>query len=247
MRILGIIPARYASTRFPGKPLVMIDGKAMIRRVYEQAKKSSMLSGTIIATDHPAIFNHAETFGGRVMMTSEAHRTGTERCWEVTAALAASGEVFDAVINIQGDEPFIDPRQIDQVAMLLQQGAPVATLIRKISDPGDLDDANVVKVVTQTDGRALYFSRSAVPCVRDREKKDWITATDFYRHIGIYGYQAQVLAGLVRLQPSRLEQAESLEQLRWLEQGIAIHTHVTEYESVGIDVPADLLKITNKT
>ncbi|MEI7662371.1 MAG: 3-deoxy-manno-octulosonate cytidylyltransferase [Bacteroidota bacterium] len=246
MTILGIIPARYASTRFPGKPLVLIDGKTMIRRVYEQATLCSCLDRVVVATDHEKIVRHVASFGGNVMMTGEHHRSGTERCMEVVEKLKETGETFDYVINIQGDEPFIDPAQITQLAGCFSRpGTLLATLIRKITKPEELVSPNVVKVVTDSQGSALFFSRSVIPFTRGAEMKNWLSATSYYKHIGIYGYSAPVLKTIVDLPPSPLEIAESLEQLRWLENGFKIQTQVTDYESVAIDTPDDLLKITN--
>ncbi len=247
MNILGIIPARYTSTRFPGKPLVVIEGKSMIRRVYEQAVKCSSLSRVIVATDHEAIFNHVTGFGGNVMMTGEHHRTGTERCCEVAGKLRESGDTFDYIVNIQGDEPFIDPAQIEELAGCFSiAGTCLATLIRKITSVEELSSPNVVKAVTDLDGSALFFSRSPIPFARGFKPEDWLSATTYYRHVGIYGYRSTVLEEIVDLPPSPLELAESLEQMRWLEHGYKIQTQVTEYESFAVDVPSDLLKITNR-
>jgi 3-deoxy-manno-octulosonate cytidylyltransferase (CMP-KDO synthetase) len=248
MRILGVIPARYSSTRFPGKPLVIIEGKTMIQRVYEQAKKCHLLETVYVATDNQAIFNHVADFGGKVMMTAAHHRSGTERCQEVVSLLAIDGSSFDAVVNIQGDEPFIDPAQVGQVAECFTEGnADIATLIKRILSVEVLNDPNVVKVVVGANGNALYFSRSAIPFTRGEKQLDWLSKTTYYRHIGIYGYSIRALAKIVMLPPSALETAESLEQLRWLENGLTISTKPTDYESIGIDTPSDLLKITNRT
>ncbi len=248
MRIIGIIPARYSSTRFPGKPLVVIEGKTMVQRVYEQAKKCPLLDTVFVATDNQAIFNHVATFGGQVMMTGAHHKSGTERCQEVVSMLANEGVSFDAVINIQGDEPFIDPGQIEQLASCFIHGnAEIATLIRRISDNAVLIDPNVVKVVVGVNGNALYFSRSAIPFTQGETQQDWLSKTTYYQHIGIYGYSNQALAQIVALTPAALETAESLEQLRWLENGFTISTKLTDYESIGVDTPSDLLKITNRT
>jgi 3-deoxy-manno-octulosonate cytidylyltransferase (CMP-KDO synthetase) len=247
MKILGIIPARYDSTRFPGKPLVVIDGKTMIRRVYEQALKCGKLSKVIVATDHEAIFNHVRSFNGNVMMTGNQHRSGTERCCEVAEKLLAQDGTFDGIINIQGDEPYIDPEQISQVAGCLETpGTELATLIRKIGTVEELTSPNVVKAVVDKNGFALYFSRSAIPFTRGSEISEWPGITTCYKHIGLYGYRTGVLQSIVALPASPLECAESLEQLRWLEHGFRIKTEITEYESFAIDTPEDLLKITNR-
>jgi len=248
MKILGIIPARYASTRFPGKPLVVIDGKTMIQRVYERSLQSVSLAKVIVATDNEAINNHVSIFGGHVMMTNEHHRSGTERCQEVVEKLRLAGETYDYVINIQGDEPYIEPGQIDQVADCFSNpGTQLATLIRKITMVEELTNPNVVKVVVDNKGTALFFSRSPIPYTRGSDPKEWLLATIYYKHIGIYGYLPSVLGKIVALPPSPLELAESLEQLRWLEHGYRIQTQITEYESIAIDTPTDLLKITNRT
>lgn len=247
MKILGIIPARYASTRFPGKPLVVINGKSMIQRVYEQAILCDRLLKVVVATDSKAILNHVKLFGGNVMMTSELHRSGTERCLEVVEILNQSGDDYDLVINIQGDEPFIEPGQIGQVAdCFTDRRIVLSTLIKKITSPEELANPNVVKVAVDLTGSALFFSRSAIPFIRGRDQKDWISAATCYKHIGIYGYRTSILKQLVALPVTPLETAESLEQLRWLEHGYRIQTKITEFESVSIDTPADLLKITNR-
>jgi 3-deoxy-manno-octulosonate cytidylyltransferase (CMP-KDO synthetase) len=248
MKILGVIPARYASSRFPGKPLVVINGKTMIRRVYEQAIQCALLTKVVVATDNETIFNHVRLFNGNVLMTSGNHASGTERCAEVLGKLNNEGEEYDYLINIQGDEPFIDPAQISQVAACFSNpGTLLATLIKKISDPEELSSPNVVKVVVDNQGHALLFSRAAIPFFRGKELKEWLSAATYYKHIGIYGYSSSVLKKIVELPVSVLEQTESLEQLRWLDNGFRIQTQITEYEGVAIDTPADLLKITNIT
>lgn len=247
MKIIGIIPARYASTRFPGKPLIMIDGKAMIMRVYEQVLKCSSLDKVIIATDHEAIQKHVASFGGGVMMTSEVHRSGTERCAEVVKILENKGENYDVIVNIQGDEPFIEPAQIEQlVSCFSDPEIQIATLAKKIISKEDLINPNLVKVVRGSTGLALYFSRAAIPYVRGKDQESWLDGTTYFKHIGIYGFRTGILKKIVGLNPSPLEAAESLEQLRWLEHGFPIYIRETEFESIGIDSPADLLKITNR-
>jgi len=248
MKILGIIPARYASTRFPGKALFMIHGKSMIRRVYEQALKCAELDHVVVATDDDSIRKQVELYGGQVIMTSEKHRSGTERCLEVVEKLTSIENKWDIVINIQGDEPYIDPLQIKQVVSCFGHAeTEAATLIKKITSTEELTDPNVVKVTIDIMGRALYFSRSAIPYARGKESGDWIHSAVYYKHIGIYGYRADILPKLVALPVSPLESAESLEQLRWLENGFKIQTQITDIESVSIDVPMDLLKITNRS
>jgi 3-deoxy-manno-octulosonate cytidylyltransferase (CMP-KDO synthetase) len=248
MNILGVIPARYASSRFPGKPLVVIDGKTMIQRVYERAVQCDELAKVIVATDNQAIFNHVLSFNGNVMMTGEHHTSGTERCFEVVGNLQKKGEAYDSIINIQGDELFIEPGQIRQLtACFHNPETQLATLIKKITSLEELTSENVVKVVVSLEGNALLFSRAVIPFIRGKEQNEWLSAMTFYKHIGIYGYKTRVLEKIVGLPLSGLETAESLEQLRWLDHGYTITTQVTEYESIAIDVPADLLKITNRT
>ena len=241
MRVAGIIPARYGSSRFPGKPLAMIGTKTMIQRTCEQALKSS-LDAVVVATDDTRIYEEVLGFGGRVVMTSPNHRSGTDRCRE---ALDIIGEHFDAVVNIQGDEPFIDPRQIDQVTQLIRQPEVcLATLARKINDPARIADPNTVKVVFGNDGKALYFSRHAIPFVRGAEPSQWMLHSDYYQHIGIYAYKSDTLRAIAKLPSGRLEQAESLEQLRWLENGLDIMVAVTDIAaSYSIDTPDDLQRI----
>ena len=241
MKVVGIIPARYGSTRFPGKPLAMIGEKTMIHRTCEQALKSS-LDAVVVATDDARIFDEVLGFGGRAVMTRSDHRSGTDRCLE---ALELLGDDFDAVVNIQGDEPFIDPRQIDQVTELIRQSEVcLATLARKITDPARVQDPNTVKVVFGNDGNALYFSRHAIPFVRGEEPSNWMQKTDYYQHIGIYAYKADTLRVIAKMPLGRLEQVESLEQLRWLENGLKIKVAVTDIaSSYGIDTPDDLLHL----
>lgn len=241
MRVVGIIPARYGSTRFPGKPLAMIGSKTMIQRTCEQALKSS-LDAVVVATDDARIFDEVQGFGGHAVMTRSDHRSGTDRCRE---ALGLIGEDCDAVVNIQGDEPFIDPRQIDQLASLIRcPEVAIATLARKIVDKNMITDPNTVKVVFGNDGNALYFSRHAIPFVRGVDTSLWMDKTDYYQHIGVYAYKAETLCAIAEMPAGRLEQAESLEQLRWLEHGLAIKVAVTYIaQSYSIDTPNDLLNI----
>lgn len=236
---LGVIPARYASTRFPAKPLADIGGKSMIHRVYEQVKKSKKISEAVVATDHPAIFNHVQNFGGNVCMTKESHASGTDRCFE---ALILQPKKFKYVINIQGDEPFIKPEQIDLLAGLLDGETEIATLVKKIEDPEQLFNPNVVKAVLSKDNNALYFSRSPIPHIRHAQENDWLKNSLFYKHIGMYAYRADILERLTRLPISTLEKAESLEQLRWIENGFTISVAETQIETIGIDTPEDLEK-----
>jgi len=234
--ILGIIPARYASTRFPAKALADIGGQSMIQRVYGQASRAPSLSRVVVATDHEAIAEHVRGFGGEVVMTGTHHQSGTDRCYE---ALSLLGETVDYVINIQGDEPFIQPAQIDRLAGVLDGTTELATLVKRIEDAETLFNPNTPKVVLNARGEALYFSRQTLPYQRDRPTGDWLSQHVYYKHIGIYAYRADILAGITRLAPSSLEKAEALEQLRWLENGYRIRAVVTDLDSHGIDTPED--------
>ncbi len=247
INILGVIPARYASSRFPGKPLVLIDGKSMIMRVYEQTLKTTVLNRVIVSTDDARIYNHVKECGGDVMMTSESHVSGTSRIGEVVENLSFLGECpYDVVVNIQGDEPFIDPSQIDLVVSLFNNpDVQIATLIKEIKSGDDLFNANVVKVVTDNTGRALYFSRSPIPYFRGVPQDRWLDNNQYFRHIGLYAYRSAILKPILNLPAAPPESAESLEQLRWLYHGYSIHTAITDIETIGIDSPEDLLKLTN--
>ena len=241
IKIIGIIPARFASSRFPGKPLADIGGKSMVERVYAQAKKSPSLMEVIVATDDLSIANKVKDFGGKACMTSPDHPSGTDRCAEVIQTL---GTNFDAVVNIQGDEPFIDPRQIDLLCSCFDDSRThLATLIKKIDDPKVLFNPNSPKVVIDHERFAIYFSRHAVPFIRGAAEETWLQRHTFYQHIGIYGYRTHVLQEITRLQPSSLEKAESLEQLRWLENGYKIKTAITPFETIAIDTPEDLQRV----
>jgi len=238
---LGIIPARYASTRFPGKPLADIAGKTMIERVYLQAKKSAFLSDVIVATDNELIFEEVRRFGGRVCLTSPDHPSGTDRCAEVVESMKLS---CDAVINIQGDEPFIEPKQIDLLCACFDDArTQLATLIREIADAEVLFNPNSPKVIVDSDQFAIYFSRHPIPYLRGIDEKDWLKEFKFFQHIGLYGYRPETLRAITRLKPSRLEKAESLEQLRWIENGLRIKTAITPYDTIAIDTPDDLQRV----
>lgn len=248
MNILGVIPARYASTRFPGKPLTLIAGKSMIQRVYEQCSLCHSLDEVVVATDDSRIFDHVAGFGGKVLLTSDKHRSGTERIGEVLKIIknAGEGKLFDVVVNIQGDEPFIAPEQIESVAGCFREArTEISTLVKPITDIRDLVNPNVVKVVVNRNGDALYFSRQPIPFYRGAGQEDWIKSHTYYKHIGIYAFRSQVLELIVNLTPSPLEKAESLEQLRWIENGFSVVTAVTDIETIAIDTPEDLLKLTN--
>lgn len=235
-KILGVIPARYASTRFPGKPLAIIEGRSMIQRVVEQVRKADVVGRIVVATDDERIFAHVSEFA-EVMMTNPGHPSGTDRCYEV---LQKTAQEFDYVINIQGDEPFIDPGQIQLLAGLLDGQAQLATLARRIDDPQVIQNPNVVKVVISSTGKAMYFSRSPIPYGRGLEPNQWPKAHPYYKHIGLYAYRSDVLSKITSLPPSRLELAESLEQLRWLENDFSIQVAMTEVDTIGIDTPEDL-------
>lgn len=243
MKIIGIIPARFASSRFPGKPLVDIGGKSMIQRVYEQAKKSKSLTDVIVATDDDRIVQHVKSFNGNVVMTSQSHQSGTDRCFEAIQTFSSSADV---VINIQGDEPFIHPEQIDLVAScFISDKVQIATLVKKIVNDEELFNVNVPKVLINKNKEAICFSRQTLPFIRGKEQLEWLTEHTFYKHIGIYAYTTQVLAEITTLKQSTLEIAEALEQLRWIENGYKINVEITDFESVAIDSPEDLKKLTN--
>jgi 3-deoxy-manno-octulosonate cytidylyltransferase (CMP-KDO synthetase) len=240
MKTIGIIPSRFASTRFPGKPLTEIDGKTMIRRVYEQAIKAKSLDHVIVATDDERIVNEVKSFGGAVIFTQSTHQSGTDRCAEV--AMLVPG--YDVAINIQGDEPYIDPRQIDLlVSCFTDSQVKLATLIKEINTEEELFNTNIPKVVINVKEEAIYFSRHPIPYLRNAEKPDWMRSHQFYKHIGIYGYALPTLLEITKLGPSSLEKAESLEQLRWIENGYTIKTKITTIETIAIDTPEDLNKI----
>ena len=239
MKVVGIIPARYASTRFPGKPLAVIKGKTMIRRVCEQAWKSK-LDAVVVATDDVRIADEVMGFGGQYVMTDPNHRSGTDRCRE---ALDLLGNQYDAVVNIQGDEPFIDPQQTNLLVDLIsREDTQLASLAKRIEDEDDLFSPNAVKVVMDKEGKALYFSRNPIPFMRNVDRMEWLKKGVFYQHIGIYAYKAETLRQVAQMQPSHLELSESLEQLRWLENGLSIRMAVTESVNVSIDTPEDLVK-----
>ncbi len=236
MKILGIIPARYASTRFPAKPLADLGGRSMIRRVYTQAAKSDSLTKVVVATDHLEIFEHVTAFGGNVCMTADDHVSGTDRCFEV---LSKEIEKFDYVINIQGDEPFISPLQIDLLVSLLDGKTELATLIKRLENQEQLLNPNLVKVVFNKNHEALYFSRSPIPYWRGKET-DWVHHHHYYKHIGMYAYRSDILEKITSLKVSSLERVESLEQLRWIENGYKIKVAETTHETIGIDTREDL-------
>ncbi|MCD8261561.1 MAG: 3-deoxy-manno-octulosonate cytidylyltransferase [Bacteroides sp.] len=239
MRFLGIIPARYASTRFPGKPLALLGGKSVIQRVYEQA--ANILDDVYVATDDERIFEAVCSFSGKVIMTSCEHRSGTDRCWE---AYQKIGDPYDVVINIQGDEPFITVAQIRTLMECFSHPqTQIATLVKPFTESGSLEaleNPNSPKVVVNKEKYALYFSRSTIPYLRNVDKSEWLKNHTYYKHIGMYGFRSEVLGEVTLLPASSLEIAESLEQLRWLENGYRIKVGTTMEETIGIDTPEDL-------
>lgn len=247
MKFIGIIPARYQSSRFPGKPLVNINGKPMIQHVYQQSLKCKHLSDLAVATDDQRIYDVLQTIGAKVIMTSPLHSSGTERCFEAAQHLNIPFDAEHVLINIQGDEPFINPAQIEQVIEPFYHAqTQIATLLKKIQDSQTLFNPNVVKCVFDEQEKAVYFSRNPIPYLRNFDKEHWIEKHDFYKHIGIYAYRADILRQLVVLKTSKLEQAESLEQLRWLENAYTITIRKTQFESKAIDTPEDLENLLHK-
>ena len=239
MKSIAIIPARYASTRFPAKPLAILGGKLVVERVYEQVKKA--IDKVVVATDDERIYNAVVAFGGEAVMTSSEHRSGTDRCRE---AYEKVGYEADIVLNIQGDEPFIVPKQINTLLECFKsEKVEIATLVKPFNEEDGLEaleNPNSPKVVINESGEALYFSRSVIPYIRGVERNEWLKHHTFYKHIGIYAFRSEVLKAVTALPASSLEKAESLEQLRWLESGYKIGVGVTDIETVGIDTPEDL-------
>lgn len=244
MNIVGIIPARFASSRFPGKPLVDIKGKPMIQRVYEQASKSKLLNHICVATDNAIIHQRVLDFGGNSVLTSEHHPSGTDRVFEAATKLKS---VPDVVVNIQGDEPFIDPNTIDDLAELfIDKNTEIASMAFPILDVEKIKNADVVKVIIDKNNKAIYFSRFPIPYLRSISEIDWIKNNSFFQHIGLYAYRFDVLSKLVKLPVSSLEMAESLEQLRWIENGFSIKMALSNKPSFGIDTHEDLQKALNQ-
>ena len=238
---IAIIPARYASTRFPAKPLARLGGKPVIERVYEQV--AGVLDDAVVATDDERIYEAVRAFGGRVEMTSTAHRSGTDRCWE---AYCKQGRMYDVVVNVQGDEPFIRREQLETVKRCFDDPATdIATLVKPFTEADGLaalENPNSPKVVLDARSQALYFSRSVIPYLRNVPRQEWLSRHTFYKHIGLYAFRAEVLRAVTSLPQSPLEMAESLEQLRWLENGYKIGVGITQVETVGIDTPEDLAR-----
>jgi 3-deoxy-manno-octulosonate cytidylyltransferase (CMP-KDO synthetase) len=238
--ILGIIPARYASTRFPGKPLCDIKGKTMLQRVYEQTAKSNLLDAIIIATDDERIKAHAESFGAKVVLTDINHPSGTDRCYQ---ALQLSDLNADYIINIQGDEPFLDPEQINELARACDGNTELVTQMIACNNASVLFDTGEVKICLNHVNEALYFSRQVIPAIKNKPPNEWHLHHTYYRHVGMYAYRSDVLKAISALKPSALELAESLEQLRWLEAGYKIKCVTTKYDSHCIDTPEDIEKV----
>ncbi len=238
--ILGIIPARYASTRFPGKPLIDILGKSMIQRVYEQATKSPLLTDVYVATDDERIHDHVVSFGGNVVYTKADHPSGTDRCFE---AFQKIDDDYDYVVNIQGDEPFIDPTQIDLLCEVCDGLTELATLMIPVDSHEVLFDPGEVKITLNNEMEALYFSRMVIPFIKGKPQSEWHKHHTYYRHVGMYAYRRDVLEKITKLAPSALENAESLEQLRWLENGFTVQCAVTHFDSHCVDTPEDIEKV----
>lgn len=244
MKILGVIPARYASTRFPAKMLADIKGKPMIQHVYERASRANCLAKLVVATDNQLIIDAVKNFGGEAVLTREEHPSGTDRCYEALQITEATTQKkFDYVINIQGDEPFIIPQQIELLASRLDGTTEIATLIIKTLDSQALFNTGEVKVVLDKDQNGIYFSRQVIPFLRNVPQEEWLSHHTFYRHVGMYAYRADILAQITQLAPSILEKAESLEQLRWIENGFKIKTAITEHDSYCVDTPEDLQRL----
>ncbi len=236
-QILAIIPARYPSTRLPGKPLMKIGHETMIQRVYNQAIKCDKLNKVFVATDSPLIYDHVKNFGGNVVITNENHQSGTDRCFE---AYKNIGEKHDYIINVQGDEPFIFPEQIALLAQLLNGQTEIATLVKKIEDFKTLFNTNTPKVIFNKNYEAMYFSRQTIPFIRDEKDANWLTNNNFYKHLGIYGYRTDILEKITKLPQSALELAEKLEQNRWIENCYKIKVGISPYDSMGIDTIEDM-------
>lgn len=241
MKFLAIIPARYAATRFPGKLLAVLGGKPVVQRVYEQV--AGVLDDVMVATDDERIYDAVRSFGGRVEMTSPNHKSGTDRCWE---AYCKQGKSYDVVVNVQGDEPFIRPSQLETVKRCFDDpSTDIATLVKPFTQADGLtalENPNSPKVVLDAQSRAVYFSRSVIPYLKGVPREEWLARHTFYKHIGLYAFRTEVLRAVTALPQSPLELAESLEQLRWLENGYKIGVGITDAETVGIDTPEDLEK-----
>lgn len=240
MHVIAIIPARFAATRFPGKPLFDLAGKSMIIRVVEQALQVPEIAKVVVATDDERILNHVHAHGYQAVMTDSDHPNGTSRIWE---AYIDIDEPTDVILNIQGDEPFIQPKQIQELLNLMKDyKTQIGTLMKRIETQEELFNPNVVKVVTDTSGKAMYFSRQCIPFLRDEISENWLAQQVHFKHIGLYAYKPRFLRKAVRLKPSTLEELEKLEQLRWLENQIDVYVCETQFNSIGIDTPEDAAK-----
>ena len=243
MKVLAIIPARYASTRFPGKPLAMLGGESIISRVYRRVSRTEGVDDVVVATDDERICDHVESFceEGAVMMTSEGHNSGTERCGEVVERLERQGYHYDVIINVQGDEPFVKPTQLQTlIDCFNDHEVQIATLATPITSTDELLSPNNVKVVFNQNFKALYFSRQPIPFVRDVPIEKWLGHGAYYKHVGIYAFRSQVMEQVCQPVPCLIEQCERLEQLRWLYTGIPIAVRITDHANIGIDTPEDL-------
>lgn len=243
MKVLAVIPARYASTRFPGKPLAELGGESIISRVYHRVCRTEGIEDVLIATDDESICDHAETFAeeGAVMITSDQHRSGTDRCGEAVQRLDRQGYRYDVILNVQGDEPFVEPEQLQTLIDCFDNpNIQIATLATRISKIDELLSPDNVKVARADDGHALYFSRQPIPYRRGTDIKHWLDEGVYLKHVGIYAFRADILPELCRLAVSPLEECEKLEQLRWLEAGYTIHVAMTDHANIGIDTPDDL-------
>lgn len=243
MKVLAVIPARFASTRFPGKPLAMLGGKPIIQWVWDCVSQMPALTDAVVATDDERIAQAVAAFGGRAMMTSSEHRSGTDRLGEVLRVLEAQGKSYDVVINVQGDEPFTKHSQLQSlIDCFADGGTQIATLKTAIGSLEELASPNNVKVVCTPQGKAVYFSRQPIPYLRGTDMAEWLGRQGYFKHVGIYAFRAEVLREVVQLEPTPLELSESLEQLRWLENGYTIEVRQTEHANIGIDTPEDLQK-----
>ncbi|MBQ0015808.1 MAG: 3-deoxy-manno-octulosonate cytidylyltransferase [Bacteroidales bacterium] len=241
MRTLVVIPARYTSTRFPGKPLAILSGKPVIQWVWEHIAAADNVTRTIVATDDERILNAVKLFGGEAIMTSNTHRSGTDRCGEVVRTLRQNGECYDIVINVQGDEPFVQAQQINAlIGCFNNPDTQIATLRTAIHSIEELESPNNVKVVSSKNNQALYFSRQPIPYLRGIDPKLWISKRPYYKHVGLYAFTTSTILKITQLQQGDLEQSESLEQLRWLENGYTIQVCDTQCSNIGIDTPQDL-------
>lgn len=241
MKILGVIPSRYASSRFPGKPLIDIKGKPMVQHVYERAKQSKLLTETVVATDDQRIYDVVKGFGGNVIITSESCENGTDRCREV---IEKHFPEYGVVINIQGDEPYVHPEQIDKLCSLFEnENVNLGTLAKQTHSADDILNPSRVKVVIDKNMDALYFSRSPIPFFRGKDNSEWGKNHTYYKHLGLYGYRKEALLKYNQLKPSELEAAEALEQLKWLENGFKMRVGITEHNSYAIDTPDDLKEL----